>query len=507
MGMTREVLAFLTFISLLLIGLWVRMRPLQVNPALGVDHWYWLLCAEDVKRRRRLPPRLPYFMLEIEEQWYPPLFAGLLALLPMRWLRDHGGKISQLVDVLHGLIIFLAVLWLSNSLVIAFLSGLSYHVAWFPLTYNTQLQPRGLANLLLTLAMGGLWFYINTGSFGIWAGVLVISVILLFLHKMTVQMWVIYLLGFGVWAWDWKILFLIPASVFLALIVSKGFYIKILKAHWDIISFWHENIRFLGSHQYYESTLYRKEEFVSTAFHQPGWHHQMRKLLSLFKYNAFVLVLPVLAYHAIYQTQGRLEKFLWMWLGMTYLWTLLTTFIPYFLALGTGHYYLYQTFFPLFLLAGLSIRSMTVCLQSWLFAFWGTGLVYSFVRWEKYCRSISLHKTATVGKDLKEVLDYLKELPKDGIFCIPFQLPDGAAYWSRKKVFWGGHSYGFHALLKPYFPIMREDVKEILKSKPLSYLLFWRGYLKSLKDIGLEEKKDIRFLFGKGEYELYEVIK
>jgi hypothetical protein len=54
---------------------------------------------------------------------------------------------------------------------------------------------------------------------------------------------------------------------------------------------------------------------------------------------------------------------------------------------------------------------------------------------------------------------------------------------------------------------MREDVKETLKSKPLNYLLFWRSYLKSLKDIGLEEKKDIRFLFGKGEYDLYEVIK
>src|SRR4030042_6521586 len=198
MEMNREMIASLTFISFLLIGLWVRIRPLRANPALGVDHWYWLLCAEDVKRRRKLPPRLPYFMLEIEEQWYPPLFAGLLALLPMKWLKDYGGLISQSIDILHGFVIFLAVLWFSNSLVIAFLSGLSYLIAWFPLTYNTQLQPRGLANLLLTLAIGGLWFYIDTGSYSIWIGVLILSVILLFLHKMTVQMWVIYLLGFGV---------------------------------------------------------------------------------------------------------------------------------------------------------------------------------------------------------------------------------------------------------------------------------------------------------------------
>jgi hypothetical protein len=507
MGMSKEALEFLTFIFLLLVGLWVRLRPLQGNPGLGVDTWYWLLCAEDVKRRRRLPPKLPYFMLENEEQWYPPLFSGLLAFLPISWLKDHGGKVAQLIDLLHGFIIFLVVLWLSNSLVIAFLSGLSYHLAWFPLTYNTQLQPRGLANFLLTLAMGGLWLYLYRSSLGMWVGVLVISVIMLFLHKMTVQMWIIYLLGFGLWAWDWKILFLVPASVFLALIISKGFYIKILWAHWDIISFWHENIKYLGSHQYYESSLYRKEGFVSTAFHQRGWRHQIRKLLSLFKYNVFLLLFPVLAYHSLSHPQGELETFLWMWLGLTYLWTLLTTFAPYFVALGAGHYYLYQSFFPLFLLTGLSIRSMIVPIQGWLFVFWGIGLVYSLVKWKRYCRSVSLHKTPMVGNDLKEVLDYLKALPKDGVFCIPFQIPDETAFWTRKKVFWGGHSYGFHTLLKPFFPIIREEVRETLKSKPLNYLLFWRGYLKSLKDVGLEEGRDIRYLYDKGEYELYEVVK
>jgi hypothetical protein len=507
MTMSKEMLSILAFLFLIPIGIWIRFRPLWINPALGVDHWYWLLCVEDVKKRHKLPARLPYFMLEIEEQWYPPLFAGLLTLVPMRWLKEHGGKISQVVDLLQGLVIFWFVLWVGNSLIVAFLSCLSYLVAWFPLSYNTQLQPRGLVNLLLTMIMVGLWFYVDTHSLSIWTGVLILSAILLFLHKMTVQMWIVYLLSFGVWTWDWKILLLIPASLFLALVVSKGFYIKVLRAHWDIVSFWHENIKYLGSHQYYESTLYRKEDFVSTAQHKRGWRHQIRKLLSLFKYNAFILLLPVLAYHAIYHLQGKLETFLWVWLGITCVWTFLTTFVPYFLALGGGHYYLYQTFFPLFSLAGLSIPGMSFSLQVWVFSFWGIGLAYSFVKWQRYCRTFPFQQTAGVGNDLREVLNYLKALPKDGIFCIPFQLPDGTAYWTRKKVFWGGHGFGLHTLLKPYFPIMREDVKETLRSNPLNYLLFWRGYLRSLRDVGLEEGRDIRYLFGKGEYELYEVVK
>src|SRR4030043_1161922 len=123
MTISKEVLTILAILSLIAIGIGIRFRPLWINPALGVDHWYWLLCAEDVKRRRKLPPKLPYFMLEIEDQWYPPLFAGLLALLPIRFLEKNGGKISQLMDLLHGLLIFLAVLWTSGRILAPFLSS------------------------------------------------------------------------------------------------------------------------------------------------------------------------------------------------------------------------------------------------------------------------------------------------------------------------------------------------------------------------------------------------
>jgi hypothetical protein len=508
MAMNETLLIIIILLSLAVLGLLIRFRLFWINPVLGVDQWYWLLCAEDVKRRRKLPPKLPYFMLEIEEQWYPPLFAGLLALLPIRFLEKNGGKISQLIDLLHGLLIFLAVLWTSGSILVAFLSSFSYIIAFFPMSYNFQLQPRGLANLLLTLAMGGLWFYIDTGSFGFWLGVLILSVILLFLHKMTVQMWIVYLLGFGVWAWDWKILLLIPASVLLALVVSKGFYIKMLKAHWDIVSFWNENIHFLGGHQYYESPIYNKGDSKSTYWQRKSFRRLFSRLMFIPYYNIFALLLsPPLIYYAIFHPQEKLANFLWTWLVLTYIWAFSTTLLPYFRALGAGALYIYQSFFPMFLLISLLIPTMPAHFQWWLFTFWGLGILIAMVQWEKHCRSISTNKKAAIGKDLIEVLNYLKQLPKDGVFSIPFQLLDGTAYWTHKKVFWGGHSYGLHTLLKPYFPIMREDVKKTLKNEPINYLLFWRGYLNSLKDIGLEEGEDIRYLIGKGEYELYEVVK
>ena len=508
MAPTRDVITMTSFLLLIAIGVGVRFRPFRTNANLGVDHWYWLLCAEDIRKRRRLPPRLPYFMLEIEEQWYPPLYAALLALLPMKVLERHAGKISQLLDLMQGLLISFSVLWASGSTIVAFLAGFSYIIAFFPMSYNFQLQPRGLANFLLTLITLGLWFYLDTGNMALWGVILILSVVLLFFHKMTVQMWVVYLVGFGLWAWNLEVLLLLPASLLLALLVSKGFYMRMLKAHWDIVSFWNENIDFIGAHQYYDSPVYHKGTSPSTHRKRKGLNRLLLRLMLIPYYNIFApLLLPPLAYYAISHPQGKLVSFLWVWLAITYLWAFLTTLLPFFKALGAGALYTYQSFFPMFVLLGLSIPTVPVRLQWGLYALWAAGFVISMVQWEKYCKSISRSKTEAIGEDLREVLGYLKQLPKDGVFCIPFRLADGTAYWTRKKVFWGGHSYGFHELLKPYFPIMREEVKKTLKKKPLNYLLYWRNYLKSLRDMDLEEGSDIRYLFGKGEYELYEIIK
>jgi hypothetical protein len=113
---------------------------------------------------------------------------------------------------------------------------------------------------------------------------------------------------------------------------------------------------------------------------------------------------------------------------------------------------------------------------------------------------------SVVHSDLARVLNYLKGLPHDGVLCIPLILSDATAYWARKKVFWGGHSYGFHRLLKPYFPIMRKDVPRTLEEKSLNYVLFGGWYLDSLRDVGLEEGEHVRRIYSCGKYELYEAI-
>ena len=486
----------------------VRLLPLWRCPTLGIDNWYWLLVAEDVKRRRRLPARLPYYLLEDAEQWYPPLYAGLLALVPMRVLERHGGKVTQLVDVVHGLVAAGAVLASGSHPVVAAAAGVSYAVAYFPLAYNVQLQPRGIANLLLTLAVGGLWWYHATGSLAVWGGLLAVSTALLLLHKMTAQNWVVFLAGFGLWAWDWRIPVLLPASMAAATVLTGGFYLKVLRAHWDIVTFWHRHMRYLGSHQYYESPRYRKEGFVTTAYHQPGLKGVVGKLVTLATCNVYLVMVPVLVYASATAEGGRspLETFLWLWLGMSVGWTLLTALVPGFQALGAGVLYLYQSFVPLFALAGLCLWNAPTGVQVAGFGLWAVALAASVHGYVRYMRGLGRGDATALNDDLRRILDRLADLPEGGVYCIPFQLPDIVAYRTRKPVFWGGHGYGFHRYLAPYFPVMRESVRETLHRRDLRYVLFWRGYLDALEDIGLAEGRDICLLAEEGEYALYEVL-
>lgn len=493
-----------TFLGVTMISLIFRFRVMAIKTGLSVDNWYWLLCAEDVRRRKRLPARLPYFLLEEAEQWYPPLYSVFLALFPGKFLERWGAYLSQTIDLLYGPAIFWGVYLTSGSLFIAGLSAFSLGIAYLPLYYNLQLQPRSPANLVLAGVMLSVWLHLSSGSLLGWSAALIGTTLLLLLHKMTTQMLVVYLIATSLWFGSASVALLPAAAILLALLVSGGFYLKTLRAHWDIVTFWHENIRRLGSHQYYESLRYRKTGHRSTAIHRPGLRCAARKALNIFYANPFILLLPALLPVLWNLDASPFQRFLWLWLLTTYGWVLTTTYVPFATALGAGVYYAYHAFFPLFVLVAGYWEHFGIPERLIILGLWGAGAFLSIWLIARFCLADSVNP---LERGLRSVLEDLSRLPGRRVFCIPFTLPDITAYATRKEVFWGGHSYGFHKRLKPYFPVMQADVKETLSAWKLDYVLFWRPYLNRLEDIGLAEGRDLRRICEHGDYALYEVIR
>src|SRR5215831_5543839 len=94
-----DAMAFM-FVGVGLIGLaiYLRLRVFVGTRPGGVDTWYYLASAEAIRTQRRLPIRLPQYLLQDPEESYPAVFPLFLAALPPNWLRSYFWLISSLID-------------------------------------------------------------------------------------------------------------------------------------------------------------------------------------------------------------------------------------------------------------------------------------------------------------------------------------------------------------------------------------------------------------------------
>ena len=83
------------------------------------------------------------------------------------------------------------------------------------------------------------------------------------------------------------------------------------------------------------------------------------------------------------------------------------------------------------------------------------------------------------NKDEKfdKAIKFLKNSRLDRVMTIPFQLPDEVAYKTSKKVFFGGHGYGF-LWLEPYFPVMNEKIEQAISDWDLGAIFLQKDYWK-----------------------------
>src|SRR5215475_103088 len=96
-------------VGLALVGLalYLRLRVFVGTRPGGVDTWYYLASAEAIRAQRRLPIRLPQYLLQDRQESYPAVFPLLLALLPPDWLRSYFWLVSPIIDAIQLLLLYL----------------------------------------------------------------------------------------------------------------------------------------------------------------------------------------------------------------------------------------------------------------------------------------------------------------------------------------------------------------------------------------------------------------
>ncbi len=476
-------------LAAVLLAFFLRTRGLAVRADQGGDAWYYLLYVEELKRSRRVPVKLPYFLLDIEEQWYPHGFPVLLSLLPEAVLKGYRWAIAPAIDCVQLFILYVFTLLATTSVTSAVVAGVAYATTPTLIAENLNLNSRSLGSLLFTLTMLSLFAVELNGSFVEFAAVAGFGGLLLLTHKLSSQGLVITLLGEALLIGRVEPLIVLGAVFGVALLLSKGFYLKILKGHCDILRFWRGNLLNLGAHQVYDSPVYaptgESENKPPTRFHKAGLQGFIWHLKVLFSHNLYILAFPLVL---TMKPSPQVQWFCVRWILLVYLVAFTTTLLPPLKFLGEGHKYLKLAAFPLAFLVGT----------------WETGassliLIPLLVSnlWV-IVRTIQPLTLGKVDEGLMRMVTHFRDAEPGGVVAIPAHAADAVACLAKQKVLWGAHSSGYEKL-EPFFPVLKQPIQKFFMEYDVKFLLIDQGYVDP-KNLNLQS---FTLLLEEGSYRVY----
>jgi len=270
---------------------------------------------------------------------------------------------------------------------------------------------------------------------------------------------------------------LIPISVLTALIISKGFYLKVLYHHWDIVTFWNRNWKWLSAHPILESPVYGVPGYETpTKYFRSGIIGALRRMQYLIGFNPWAWSLLVAACWAYGSGSNLTLEDLWTirWLAIILLFVVLTTFVPAMRCLGNGYLYVYNSSFPAALVIGMiwggnKHDAVVNIILAATFISCIVGIIF-------YLWTLQKSKTLKIDHYMNEALERLRSLPEGVVMCFPQHWHDVVSYKSNKRVLFGAHGYGFK-LLEHIFPRLTRPISEVVSKHNVKYLLTYDGYL------------------------------
>jgi hypothetical protein len=472
----------------------LRYLPHVLAPlGIGVDHWYWKAYVEKYRSARAFPPHLPQFIFDVKQS-YPPLFPLLLAFLPHALFDRFSHILAIGIDLVRMACLMAIVYSLTGGNAFAVgVAGAVYAVTPLLVSYNVQLNPRGLAAIMLdVMFFAVILAFFFKGPVWLWVVLIPSSGLILLTHKMTTQLfWFLCLAGSILL--DWHLILLIPLSVAVAMVMSRGFYWSVLAAHWDVVSFYLRNWRWAGANPVKESPIYGNYGYETPKkMHRKGALGIVKHIYVQFGYNPFawLLMIVVPIFRWIPDSSSGFNLFVLGWLSLTLAFALGTALVPVLRCIGAGHLYLYNAAFPSALLWGLLFHNGYTHAPGLLLA----GAVASLLGILRFYWHVKSSPTIKIDNEFERVLMFLSTKRDGTVMCVPPQWYDVVAYKTGLPVLYGGHGFGFK-LLEETYPRLLIPLREVIERFNVRFIILESGAAtkKFIADIPGHEYRD----FGK----------
>jgi hypothetical protein len=449
----------------------LRFYPIWPVRFQGCDAYYILMCAESFRRDWRLPIRLPpLYILEKPEQWYPPGFFIVCALIPQQWLQRYYWALNHIID-LATIGIGFAICASAGLPAMGALAVVVYALAPGLVLEYANLTIRPFGALLLTgfllLAFYGMadWRYAIAAA--------LVGISLLFSHKLSSQqLWFtapILTLTTADWRWlIWPfVLYLLALALW-----PRGFW-RIVRAHAIIIRFWHRHWPLLGAHAVRQSPIYGDGKTRIQFYGEDTWSSALRFCKDMLHQNYFVL--PLIGFVVLQRPSAPIDLFLLGWIISVYLAATFVHFVHLLRGIGLGRQYLKFAMVPTLVFLALHVLEFDLFLAAILIA----AVALEARQYIIIAHNLRREETGQVGRNSTE-LRSLVDLLNSGIarvMCLPAHLCDLVAYSGRFATYWGTHSEDFDDRLAAFFPVLRRRVEDYAAEEGLTHLLIDQRYV------------------------------
>ena len=483
--LTRELqaMAFM-LVGLGLVGLaaYLRLRTFIGTRPGGVDTWYYLASADAIRKQKGLPISLPQYLLHEATESYPAVFPLFLSFLPASWLRSYFWLVSPIIDAVQLLLLYLLTFRLTDSVLAAGTAGLIYAVTPQLISETRNLNGRAFASLLQTITMlvllrsaipsdGPTATLTGPGDYGLWLVGVVLVAILYNTHTSTTIAFLVSVATLTVVFGERRLLLAGLAGLPLAILLSRGYYLRVIRNHLYAARFWIRNVKYTRAHQVKDSPLFR-----GGANGEPSrglYRSQLGLGLRVLGENPFILPMLVTPI-----PDNTWAAHMYWWAVAILVWSMLTTFGGPLRILGPGFHYMKTSVFPT-----AYALAVTVNIQEGALSAVGLALVISviasFAALAYFYRVMARRETehtAQTPPDLAEAASYLRTLPGRNVLVLPSMYADFVSYAANKAVVWGGHS-GDLSKFDEFYPVLKKPIAYFVDKYAVDYLLLDHAYV------------------------------
>ena len=434
---------------LLIFGLQILSRfiLLKRNTWLGKDSFYHLLVARYIRKEKKLPEKIDAFILK-EDYDYPPLLHIILSFFNEK----HDQKlqfITPMFDIVTGLVIFGCFYYLFDYSV-ALIILIMYILTPITLDNSISLSPRGIANTFFVGTLLSLLLYLTSYNLIFLILAIILASLVYITHRLTTQALWFVLLSLTIFLQSIYPLLVLFLAIILAIIITKGFYIKSLKGH---ISF----IKLM-----YNSVLDpKKRDEVKAKIPNP---------IRMFFNMPYLIFLPLIFISTL--TSNIEYKFI-------FIWGLSVTFLAIFWFLGEGYRHIYLAVVPYAVYISLWGNSYKLEILGILIIISIIFIILKLYRIEKNDKL-----NMTINEDFIKCCEYISKNknPKDIILCLPLDYTYQAAYFTKGIMLQGsgGEGKGLEFNLYLHSKVNNNQIQDLINEyNPQWVLDTSNNYLKT----------------------------